>query len=353
MAKRSFAGRAVEWFWGGAAMAGLRASRPMPSPQVSELNRRARVAIELGRQALEPPHPFENGPVDALVCQLFAQAAYWALLAQRAQRDAAPSEGLEGAAAGVESPPAAAPPADPDGRHDLAALMAQADPEVLARAAGTREGADQLAHEIATRSFVEYAALPPSEQGRLARNLLPFVEGLSDEVDSLRGAVERLWVFRVLRLGLLVATLGGLVWLVNTIADKREQARDLARGRPWVASSRYPEFGCTSPAQECPNSDIYFFATADEDNPKIEWDLGEPKSVSGVRATNRSDCCSDRAVPLVVEVSLDHTNWKEVARRNEDFSSWKATFPSVKARWVRLRVARHSLFHLTSVRILR
>jgi hypothetical protein len=136
-------------------------------------------------------------------------------------------------------------------------------------------------------------------------------------------------------------------------ADKLEQRKDLARGKPWVASSRYPEYGCTSPAQVCSKSDIYFFSTNNELNPSIEWDLGAAQRVSGLRVDNRVDCCIERAVPLLVEVSLDHKTWKETARRDDEFATWKAAFAPVQARWVRLRVPRATLLHLTRVRILR
>jgi hypothetical protein len=70
-----------------------------------------------------------------------------------------------------------------------------------------------------------------------------------------------------------------------------------------------------------------------------------------VRVNNRFEN-SDRAVPLIVETSVDHNTWTEVARRNDDFDSWKATFPAARVRWVRLRVPRRTYLHLRGVRIL-
>ena len=72
-----------------------------------------------------------------------------------------------------------------------------------------------------------------------------------------------------------------------------------------------------------------------------------------MRVDNRTDCCSERAVPLIVETSVDHLRWSEAARRIEDFTSWKTAFPARNARWVRLRVPRRTLLHLTGVRIFR
>ena len=42
-----------------------------------------------------------------------------------------------------------------------------------------------------------------------------------------------------------------------------------------------------------------------------------------------------------------------VARQDASLTSWRATFPAVKARWVRLRVQKAELPDLARVRILR
>jgi len=42
-------------------------------------------------------------------------------------------------------------------------------------------------------------------------------------------------------------------------------------------------------------------------------------------------------------------SWRELARRDTDFSSWTVKFPPRTARYLRLRVARHTTFHLKDV----
>jgi hypothetical protein len=129
------------------------------------------------------------------------------------------------------------------------------------------------------------------------------------------------------------------------------QAGELAHGRPWRASSALGSAGCKSPAQQCAASPAFFFHTAEEQNPWIEFDLGASKSVSAVQVDNREDCCSDRAFPLTVEVSTDHKSWKAVANKDEDFKSWRASFDAVDARWVRLRALKQTYLHFAGVRI--
>jgi len=98
-------------------------------------------------------------------------------------------------------------------------------------------------------------------------------------------------------------------------------------------------------------SNTHFFSTQAEDSPWIEFDLGSIASISYVRVINRLDCCQERAVPLVIEVADQRRTWSEVARREESFVLWSATFRRRPARYVRLRVARPSILHLSYVEI--
>jgi F5/8 type C domain-containing protein len=153
-------------------------------------------------------------------------------------------------------------------------------------------------------------------------------------------------------LGLLLAVavlaVAGIAWG----REARERARDVAVNKPWRTSSVYAAV-CVSPKQDCADGSDYFFHTQDEQSPWIEFDLGSSQRIRGVRVINRKDCCGERAVPLVVEVSTDQSRWKTVARRDAVFSSWLAEFAPVDARWVRLRLEKRAPLHLAQVRILR
>jgi hypothetical protein len=126
---------------------------------------------------------------------------------------------------------------------------------------------------------------------------------------------------------------------------------DLAAGKPWQASSAYYLPGCESPKQDCPGDKTYFVHTNQENEPWLELDLQSAKKMSSALVVNRTDCCIDRVVPLVFEVSDDHKRWREVARSRAPFREWKPTFAPVSARWVRLRVPRFSMLHLKRVQI--
>jgi hypothetical protein len=48
-------------------------------------------------------------------------------------------------------------------------------------------------------------------------------------------------------------------------------------------------------------------------------------------------------------VSSDGKQWKQLARKNDVFTTWQAEFSPVEARWVRLRLAKKGILHLAAV----
>lgn len=141
-----------------------------------------------------------------------------------------------------------------------------------------------------------------------------------------------------------------LAWFGVSIHRYLDDRRNLARGMPWRASTT-TQLGCKSPAQACLESPGFFFHTQEENQPWLEIDLGAVRPISSVKVTNRADCCGDRAIPLVLEVSTDQQAWTQVAQQTEVFSVWDPEFAATEARWVRLRVAKRSSMHLISVAV--
>lgn len=146
-------------------------------------------------------------------------------------------------------------------------------------------------------------------------------------------------------LGLWLASAGVLA------ATRGLEPKDLAKGMPWRASSSWgscdPEHGVCGPLR----SRIFFHTLAD-DSPWVEIDLLAPKTFSWMTIVNRKDeHLEDRAVPLVIEVSSDRTQWRELARRDEVFDVWQPHFEPVTAQFVRARVARKSWLHLEAVKV--
>lgn len=153
-------------------------------------------------------------------------------------------------------------------------------------------------------------------------------------------------------MALTVATVG------LTAALPRLLSKELAKGKPWRASSSYVEcypedFACGSGRPSTGRTGI-FFHTKDDHQPWVEFDLGAPTRFSEVVVHNRRDgnqFVLDRAVPLILEVGDDQQTWRVLAQRGQSFAVWTARFEPTTARFVRLRSPRTTMLHLEAVEV--
>lgn len=145
-----------------------------------------------------------------------------------------------------------------------------------------------------------------------------------------------------------IVSVGGLLLLAG--AAFRWLAPDLAEGRPWQASSAWGSF----PVAGVMSGDAPIdgrFHTHEEQDPWVRLDLGQTRRVHAVRLENRTNCCKERAIPLAIELSLDGQRWKVVAYRRVLFDTYTQHFAARDARYVRLRVDRHSVLHLRRISV--
>lgn len=176
------------------------------------------------------------------------------------------------------------------------------------------------------------------------------VGAMLDELARARGDLDPLRAQRFARVGGLLAALAALalapkaLWYA-THPDRAPDAR-------WTASSAAVGYEATGRGFAPPDFKIpVFFHTAVERSPWVSFDLDRVVDVRAVTVVNRGDCCDDRAVPMVAEVSEDNFTWREVGRRAETFKRWELRFEPVAARWVRLRATQTTHLHLESVAI--
>lgn len=321
----------VEWFVRHRSIARAKQDEKELPLRQRDLFERARSALQAAGDAREPKGPLENGPAYAAVLELCRESVYWTLALCEAQA------GAENAVEGT------AP-------VDLADLWARADQRLLLRAAGDPEGLAIVEHAIAHASFTALAELPEPEQRALAPRVQRFATTLLRSVNAPDNTLLRLRAERARRLSAVLFVL--FVAFIGAVIGRGagEERADLARGKAWKASSTMG--GCRSPKQSCGETPMYFFHTLEEANPWLEIDLGSRETVSAVRLLNRKDCCPDRAIPLVVELSDDHVNYREVGRRTKSFMSHRVDFPAQSARWVRVRALRKTWLHLRGVLVL-
>jgi len=313
-------GRTFEWFWRGRAFKALKGAALTEGD--AALMARARVLFELGERARKPAEPLPAPGLPA-AAELYREAAFFAVRA------------LNGPQAG-------------DGSSPWQAL----EGERLVRIAGRDLTRADVEQRVEADDFAALWNLPKELQGVRAEELRRIARGLLDELSWRTRARDALWIQRLVRIGLVFAVALFTAIGLRVLFDHQEQARDLAAGKPWTTSSSSGGLGCQSPLQLCAESPDFFFHTQEERNPWVEIDLGAATHFSAVRVINRRDCCFDRALPLVVEVSADHEHYREIGRRVAPFSSWLLEAPA-DARYVRIRIAGRNILHLAQVRVLR
>jgi hypothetical protein len=343
-------------------MRALRARRRWEAEHTRLFVQRARLTSEVAAQALRPVEPLLEGSADALACELYRQAIYWALRALALSRSTA-TQPESPTATLPESPTATLP--EPSTSREVessiaagapdhpqpGALWDQAAPQSLLRWLEAAQELGAVRRDI-ERTFVDFAELSREDQSKTAARLERVTNALLSEAATTESAFTSIWLKRWL-IGLSVLSVGLILALViSVVRERNETSRDLAAGKPWRASS--VGYGaCQSPQQSCPGGEDFFFHTAEELEPWLEIDLGAPQTIRGVRIDNRKDCCAERGRPLVVEVSRDQRDWKRVARKEESFRSWLAHFEPAVGRWVRIRIDRRRDFlHLSRVRVL-
>jgi hypothetical protein len=177
-----------------------------------------------------------------------------------------------------------------------------------------------------------------------------FVDRLLVDLDARHRLIPHLKRERAARIATAIVTFVAL--LVGAWLAWHEYGPNYAETARWRASSEAEGLPLTGvgfhPLEGRPN---VFFHTRVENSPWIEFDFGEPRTVSYLAVNNRMDCCQERAVPLIFELSEDHAHWTEIARQPEKFYSWRRIFAPRRARYARLRVPRVTALHLGWVRI--
>jgi hypothetical protein len=146
-----------------------------------------------------------------------------------------------------------------------------------------------------------------------------------------------------LAVALLVAAGFSLYEPENLARDKPAEASSSAfdtKPRGAVDGFRYGQLG---------------FHSREEKQPWLRIDLGGMRSLRGVTAFGRADCCFNQSLPLVLELSRDGEHFEPVARRVTPFSQfepWEAKlYPPPEARYVRLRSEKRGFLVLSEVEV--
>jgi hypothetical protein len=309
----------LEWLTQRRAIREAKARSGM-SEAVADALRRARKALLEGERWLDPP---DGSARDCeLGLTMLRAGAYWLVIAGAGR--AVPEGSLDERLAVLS---------DADATSGFAAwVLANPPPAAL------------------SGSPAAFATHNAEEQARGVAAAQRWVRGLLAAVERRYAALTRLQRQRGLRLGGVLLPLAALLIVATFATAKAIVGPDLAAGKPWRTSSTQEI--CNPDKGLCGGAPTYiFFQTREEANPWYEVDLVTPKRVHRVEIVNRRDTGQDRALPLVVEVSLDGKRYFKVAERTEPFSTWNATFEPVETRYVRVSVAKQSILHLERVSV--
>lgn len=279
----------------------------------------SQAARDLADSTLDAREPLPPGTTVPLAIGLYRDAIYWALSAT---------------IPGDETP---APE-----------QVLTADESRALLESATTEEARSVVEKLLAETHASWARRPHPEQEKAVRALAETARRLVERVTT-PDRIAR-WGTS-LRVGLTIA--GALVFsLLLYQLSLVIRGPDYALGKPWKASSSM--FKCKPESNSCGGATTaIFFHTNDEDKPWVEIDLGEPVTFSEVVVHNRSDCCQERATPLMIEAGNDAKHLVQIARREEPFDVWHARFKSQTSRYLRLTVPRRSILHLERIEVRR
>jgi hypothetical protein len=191
-----------------------------------------------------------------------------------------------------------------------------------------------LSHDAIAALGVEQWASVLERAASVARKLLETAQAPEQTIRSLKAQ----------RLGRIVAVPALCALLVFYLVSPK----DLARGKSWRASSAIGGSPTTGLVKGTDGS--YFFHTNSEPEPSITIDIGL-HTIHEVVLTNRRDCCQERATPLVIEAIGPGSSWRLIARKDEMFTDWTATFPPIAVTQIRVRALRTTYLHLADIQV--
>ena len=207
---------------------------------------------------------------------------------------------------------------------------------------------------LARRTFVERSFLTTAslEFEEARKDLIALRVATDRVIGGLKEAAVSLGYLRVVRVVRLATTflcIVGLMVAGGLAVRSYRRGPNLALHRPVLTSSTLS--GTADPSEAVDGvTSVQGFHTQEEYQPWIRIDLGKTRPVREVVAYNCAELRA-RAIPLVVELSTDGEKWTEVGRREKVFSTWSATFKPALARYVRLRVAGRTYFHLNEIEV--
>jgi hypothetical protein len=184
------------------------------------------------------------------------------------------------------------------------------------------------------------------EQARVA--LHDLAQALVGPMGIRASEVKRLVFVRRFRIAVAaVCVLSGLSWLwARVMSDK-----NLALGKTVTVVTQSKTVRADPRNVVDGDRDNLGFHSEDAVDQTVTIDLGGARPLHRVDVYNRADCCQERAIPLVLQLSDDGQTYRDVARRTEQFDVWRANVRPTSARYVRLLHPSRGILHLSEIEV--
>jgi hypothetical protein len=154
-----------------------------------------------------------------------------------------------------------------------------------------------------------------------------------------RATRRAVWAFGLLAIAVAIAAVVATVMLRNPWENYT-----------WSASSTWGAFPQSGTLGEHWAYDLLFH-TDEQKDPWVIVDFHDVRTVGRILVRNRTDCCSDRSLPLMLELAGNDRTFTPVGTRTLPFEEWEVTFPPRKARFLRLSVKSTTFLHLCEIQI--
>jgi hypothetical protein len=194
------------------------------------------------------------------------------------------------------------------------------------------------------------ARLPRDRIALANRALTKLARGLSAPMVAEAKRTRRVWFLRGYRVAAAALIVGLGVWLA-TRERELDLGTNLALHRPVTVVTPHPDYGRNPGLLVDGDRTNLGIHTISAPNQNVTVDLGSVMRISHVVVYNRTDCCFDRVVPLVLAVSTDGKVFQQVSERKDLFQRWVVKLPGTTARYVRLTNLKNDYFHLAEVEV--
>lgn len=237
---------------------------------------------------------------------------------------------------------------------DLAAIWKKAikEPDIASSLEELPQGllarVDETVHRDLT---IEHVDIGPSELVALRSSLTPVVGRIVELLEREATVYSRLRSERLAR-WLVIALIGLALICWNSRQTLRSMMLpNLALHKAVKVSSNWRP-GLYPPQGLVDGETAELGCHTDyEDHPWAQVDLGRPMTIRRVVVTNRVDGDMSRAVPLIIETSVDGIAFTPYARQDSDFTVWTAKQRPTKVQYIRVTAPRFTMLHLNEIQV--